>query len=113
MSTSVGQGIQSGADYAWQEFFDVLCGAVTSTAGLQARLATLVLGVCHLRQQNFPDDHTWARFENLLTACSSHSAKASAAKILTTTAKMTEEEAGKWLQEAVQIFAELSEEDEL
>lgn len=113
MSTSVGQGIQSGAEYAWQEFFDALCGAVTSTASLQSRLATVALGVCNLRQQNFPCDDTWVRFNHLLSACTGHAAKPTAAKILGATAKMSDEEAGKWLQEGMQIFSELSAEDDL
>ena len=112
-STSVGQGIQSGTDYAWQEFFDALRQAVASTVPLQARLATFALAVCNLKEDNFPDTDTWMRFEGFLEAVAGVPRKATAAKILATTSKMTDEEAGKWLQEAVQIFSNLSEESEM
>ncbi len=112
-STSVGQGIESAADAAWQAFFDALRQAVASPAPLQQRLATLVLGVCYLRQENFPDADTWARFEEFLKAASGRGGKAAPTKILAITSKMTDQEATRWLQEAVQIFSNLSEEDDL
>ncbi len=112
-STSVGQGIESGADAAWQTFFLALRQAIASPTPLQERLATLVLGVCQLRQEDVPDVDTWWRFEELLKATSGRAGKATPAKILAVTSKMTDQEAAKWLQEAVQIFSELSEESEL
>ena len=112
-STSFGQGIQSGTDYAWQEFFDALRQAVASTVPLQARLATFALAVYNLREDNFPDTDTWMRFESFLEATTGLPKKATAAKILAATSKMTEEEAGKLLQEAVHIFSNLSEESEM
>ncbi len=112
-STSVGQGIESGADAAWQVFFHALSQAVASPAPLQQRLATLVLEVRQLQQENFPDADTWCRFEELLKVTSGHAGKATPTKILAITSKMTDQEAAKWLQEAVQIFSNLSEESEL
>ncbi len=112
-STSVGQGIESAADAAWQSFFLALRQAVASPVPLQERLATLVLGVCHLRQEQFPDADTWWRFEEFLKATSGRAGKAAPAKILAITSKMTNQEATEWLQEAVQIFSNLSEETEL
>lgn len=113
MSTSVGQGIQYGADVACQAFFDALRQAVASKATLPARLGTLVLAVCNLREQNFSDTDTWDRFQRFLTVTTGRPGHATAAKILATTSKMTDEEAGQWLQEAVQIFSSLSEESDL
>ena len=112
MSTSVGQGIQSGTDYAWQLFFDAVRQAMASTASPQARLATLTLGVCHLRESNFPDSDAWDRFQTMMGAASGHAAKATPAKILAATEKMSDEEAGRWLQDAVRILCDLSEENE-
>jgi hypothetical protein len=112
-STSVGQGIESGADAAWQTFFVALRQAVASPVPLQERLATLVLGVCQLRQEHFPDTDTWWRFEEILKATSGRVGKVTPAKILAVTSKMTDQDATKWLQEAVQIFSNLSEESEL
>lgn len=96
-STSVGQGIESGADAAWQRFFLALRQAVASPAPLPDRLATLVLGVCCLRQEDFPDADTWWRFEELLKATTGRAGKPTPAKILALTSRMTEQEATKWL----------------
>ncbi len=112
-STSVGQGIESGADAAWEIFFHALCQAVASPVPLQERLATLVLEVGQLRQENFCDSDTWSRFEELLKATSGRAGKVAPTKILAITSRMTNQEATKWLQEAVQIFSNLSEESEL
>lgn len=112
-STSVGQGIQSGSDVAWQAFFDALRQAVSSTAPLQARLGTLVLAVCTLQQDNFLETDAWRRFQKLLHAATGGTAKPSPAKILEATASMTEQDAAHWLQEAVRIFSDVAQEEEL
>lgn len=112
-STSVGRGIEYGTDVAWQAFFDALRQAVTSTASLQSRLATLVIGVCALRQDNFTNADTWWRFEEFLKATAGVPKKATAAKVLATCSKMSGAEAGKWLEEAVHILSDLSEESDL
>ncbi len=110
--SGVWDGHQIEADYAWQKFFDALCHAITSTGSLQQRLASLVWAVSDLRRKNFLDDETWTRFEEFLIATTGHPATTAKAGIRTTTLQMKDEEARKWLQEAVRIFSNLSEETE-
>lgn len=97
-------------DYAWQKFFDALRSAVTSTAPLQARLATLARGVRELRREHFPDDDTWGRYAALLNATKGPKGHGS---VEAATAKMSDEEAGRWLEEAIRIFSNLAEESEV
>ncbi len=111
--SGVWDGRQVAADYGWQKFFDALCHAITSTGSLQQRLGSLVLAVSDLRRKNFPDDDTWMRFEQFLTATTGHPATEAKADIKTTTLQMKDEEARKWLHEAVRIFSNLSEEAEV
>lgn len=113
MSSSMWGRIQQDTDHAWQTFFDALCHALTSTKPLQQRLAGLVWSVCDLPRENFPDDDTWARFERFVTATTGHPVATAKAKIKATTFKLKDEEARKWLQEALQIFSNLSEQTDM
>ncbi len=99
------------SDYAWQKFFEALRYAVASTAPLQQRLATLVWEVYDLRQQDFPDPDTWLRFQDFLTATGAIPAAAAKSNIVASTFSMTDAQAGKWLQEAVQIFSSVADEE--
>ncbi len=96
------------ADYAWQKFFGALCQAITSTGSLQQRLASLVWSIRDLRRENFPDDETWLRFERFVTATTSQQAIADQASVKAAMLQMKDEDAQRWLQEALQIFSDLS-----
>ncbi len=108
--SGVWDGRQIETDYAWQKFLDALCHALISTGSLQQRLADLVWEVSDLRRKNIPEDDTWLRFERFLTATTGHTGTAAKATIKATTLQMKDDEARKWLQEALQIFSDLSEE---
>lgn len=109
-STSIGEGIQLPTDYSWQKFSEALRCAVSSTAPLQERLADLAWEVANLRREDFPDPDTWSLFEGFMTATAGRTTKINRKAIVATTSQMSDEEAGKWLQEAIKIFSNLSEE---
>ncbi len=96
------------ADYAWQKFFGALCHAITSTGSLQQRLASLVWSVRDLRRENFPDDETWMRFDKFMTATASQQVTADQPSVKAAMLLMKDEDAHRFLQEALQIFSDLS-----
>lgn len=111
-SSSVWSKAHLETDYAWQTFFDALYHAITSTGSLQQRLASLVWSVSDLRRQNFPDDETWIRFHKFVTATTGRPVAAAKTSIKAVT-QMKDDEAKQWLQEALQIFSNLSEETDI
>lgn len=99
------------ADYGWQAFFDALCHAIVNTGSLQQRVAAFAWSICELRRQHFARDDTWRRFEQLLTSITGEATDRKAA-VNVASLRMSDEQARKWLQQAVQMFSELSEESE-
>ncbi len=99
------------ADYGWQAFFAALCHAIVSTGALQQRVAAFAWSVADLRREHFDRDETWARFQKLLTSLTGEVQDRKAA-ITAASRAMSDEQACKWLQEAIQIFSELSQEGE-
>lgn len=98
-----------GVDYGNEKFFSVLSYAVGSTDSVQERLSNVISGVCHLERDSFPDDDTWQRFEALLAETTKRAAKGDEGTIAATTSQMSEDEAAKWLHEALSIFTEIAE----
>ncbi len=76
---------------------------------MQERLFGVVSGVCHLERDSFPDDATWERFEALLADNTKRAARGDEGTIEATTSQMSNEEAAKWLQEALSIFTDVAE----
>ena len=98
-----------GVDYGWEKFFASLHYAVASTAPLQERLESVVSEICHLKHDSFPDDETWERFENLMKETTKFPARTEGeGTIRATTAQMTDDEASKWLHEAIGIFSDIA-----
>jgi len=95
--------------YGWEKFFSALRNAVASDATLQTRLERVMFETDPLRRDSFPDDGLWKRFEKLQKATTAVPAKSSEGNIRATTSKMPDDEAGKWLQEAFDIFNEFAE----
>ena len=86
-----------GVHYVYEKLSTSLKAAAAGTALVQERLTSLIMAVGLLEQHNFPDDVTWAKFEKLKKATTSHSAT------------MTEEEAGVWMERAFDIFLDIAE----
>jgi hypothetical protein len=98
-----------GLDYGWEKFFSSLHYAVGSAAPPQELLEGVVSGVCHLRRDSFPDDETWKRFEKLLNETTCLPGKGHEGTIQATTSQMTDDEAGRCLREAFEIFSKIAE----
>lgn len=98
------------ADYGWQAFFDALCHAIASTGTLQQRVAAFAWSISDLRRQHFAEDDTWRQFEQLLTSIPGESRDRNSINVACL--RMSDEQARKWLQQAVQMFSGLSQESE-
>ena len=98
-----------GLDYGWEALFSSLHHAVGSAAPLPELLEGVVSGVCHLRRDSFPDDETWKRFERLMNETTCLPAKGNEGTIQATTSQMTDDEAGRCLREAFEIFSKIAE----
>jgi len=98
-----------GLDYGWEKFFTSLHYAVGSAAPPQKLLEGVVSGVYDLRRDSFPDDETWKRFEKLLNETTYLSATGNEGAIRATTSQMTDDEAGRCLREAFEIFSKITE----
>ena|ERR1022692_1828021 len=99
-----------GVDYGCEKFYSAFNYVIVSNGSLQDRLEAVISGVSHLQRDSFPDDEMWNRFQELLSATTKLPARTpSEGTISATTAQMTEDEARKWLQEALFIFAGLHE----
>jgi hypothetical protein len=98
-----------GLDYGWEKFFSSLRYALGSAAPPQELLGGVVSGVCHLRRDSFPDDETWKRFEKLLNETTCLPGKGNEGTIQATTSQMTDDEAGRCLREAFEIFSKIAE----
>jgi hypothetical protein len=98
-----------GLDYGWEKFFSSLHHAVGSAAPLQELLEGVMSGVRHLRRDSFPDDETWKRFEKLLNETTYLSATGNEGAIRATMSQMTDDEAGRCLREAFEIFSKIAE----
>lgn len=96
--------------YGWEKFFNALNYAVVSEDSLQHRLEVVLCGVNHLQRDDFPDDESWDTFRKMLDEGTKRPARTEGeGTIRATTAQMTNEEASKWLLEAVSLFSDLAE----
>ena len=98
-----------GLNYAWEKFFTSLYYAIDSKASLQDRLASVISKVAHLSADSFPSDgEIWNRYKGLMEATTKLPALHEEGTIKATTSQMTDEEATRWLREAVGIFSDIA-----
>jgi hypothetical protein len=99
-----------GVDYGWEKFYSALRNALQSNESLQERLESVIEGVCHLQRDSFPSDESWEHFDSLTketTKCASRTPHEGT--IHATTSQMSDEEAGRLLQSAFDLFSDLAE----
>src|SRR5215471_3857396 len=68
----------------------------------------VVSGIDGLRRDRFPNDKTYERFEKLMTATKMLPARSNEGRLAATTSQMKESEAKQWLQEALELFSDVS-----
>jgi hypothetical protein len=98
-----------GVNYGWEKFFILLDYAIASKASLQDRLASAISKVEGLSADSFPSDgDSWVRYKGLIEATTKLPALHKEGTIQATTSQMTDEEAARWLREAVGIFSDIA-----
>lgn len=113
----VGDGILSQLDtevtvdgnYGFDRFFGALRLAVGSKNPPQERVAVVVRSICDLRRGSFPDDESWECFQSLLAENAKRATRSDERTTAASTSELSDEEATKWLQRALGLFAELAE----
>ena len=98
-----------GIDYAAEKFSTAMHNAIASTESLQERLESVTLGVLHLERNDFEDDETWKRFDALLEETTKREPEGKEGSIRATTSQMSDKDAAKLLQEALDLYSEVSE----
>jgi hypothetical protein len=98
-----------GIDYAWEKFFSALYYAIGSSDTLQKRLEGVISGVQPLQRDDFLDQETWKKFEELLRETTKRPAAGDEGTIRATTSRMSDTEATKWLHEALSLFSTIAE----
>ena len=98
-----------GIDYAAEKFSAAMRCAIASTKSLQERLESVTLGVFHLERNDFEDDETWKRFEAFLDETTKCEPQGKEGSLRATTSQMSNEDAAKLLQEALDLYSDVSE----
>lgn len=99
-----------GVDYGWEKFYSALRYALQSNESLQDRLESVIEGVCHLQRDSFPSDESWENFDSLMKKTSERAARSQhEGTIHATTSQMSDEDAGRLLQSAFDLFSDLAE----
>jgi hypothetical protein len=99
-----------GVDYGWEKFYSALRYALQSNESLQERLESVIIGVCHLQRDSFPSDESWEHFDSLMKETMKRAARTShEGTIHATTSQMSDEEAGRLLESAFDLFSDLAE----
>jgi hypothetical protein len=99
-----------GIDYGWEKFYSALRYALQSNESLQDRLESVIEEVCHLQRDSFPSDESWEHFDSLMKETTKRAARnQQEGTIHATTSQMSEEEAGRLLQSAFDLFGDLAE----
>jgi hypothetical protein len=99
-----------GVDYGSEKFYSALRYALQSNESLQERLESVIEGVCHLQRDSFPNDGSWERFDSLMKETTKRASRAPhEGTIHATTSQMSNEEAGRFLESAFDLFNDLAE----
>jgi hypothetical protein len=99
-----------GVDYGWEKFYSALHYALQSNESLQERLESVIEGVCHLERDSFPSDESWEHFDSLMKETTKRASRTSQEDTIhATTSQMSDEEAGRLLESAFELFSDLAE----